>query len=700
MKRAIALIMVLCMFLCACDENTEAVSETSDTTDTSQTESVTSTDTTEETTAPDGSENETKPHNSDASQGGDRPHDPDTTEGNGTDTTIQDVTSPDTTAPDENDADGYWEYEYWGNGNIKKQTWFNKKAIRQYSNEFREDKSKERDTYYYEDGKQKKHTVLYDESGEFLVYEGFHANGNIKARFHSSFIDGDPNKKFGYNGNCFDEEGGLYNEMFVDDDLKPIKIINFDLCEGRCSKNTEYYDDEVLTRVEEYYHENCKVSWIQYVIFYNPDGSVRLKFTLTKDGTASPIYEYYENGDLKTEFCYYKDVGIIIKTTYEYYSKGVLKYKRLYHENYSGNVVLLGYWEYASDGTLLHHIDYNSDDDISYEIIYYESGKIHFEYEYEDSSKGYLLEAYEYDEDGTCIYYSVYEYWESGSPKSKTVYAGIGGEIVEYEEYPHITEPSKEYYPNGKLKKEIFCYDNGVVSIIVDYREDGSLSGRQEFGTDGIISVSYNYNAEGKLVNYNEWNSKGTATVLGIIYDDNGVIRSKTETSDDGTYTKETNYDNRGVRTNCVESYGQNNRKTTYYTGTNGELVSKIVDSDGEWQFKYTAEGKLQHIQRYKTGFTSVLTLYFKQADTTKYEYGNDGTLSITECYDSGSVRVVTKLNKDLIPTAQTYYLEDGTLNSHIVYRPTGYREKCEVYNEDGSIRLTYEYDEKGNMIQ
>ena len=70
-----------------------------------------------------------------------------------------------------------------------------------------------------------------------------------------------------------------------------------------------------------------------------------------------------------------------------------------------------------------------------------------------------------------------------------------------------------------------------------------------------------------------------------------------------------------------------------------------------------------------------------------------------TECYDSGSVRFVTLLNENLMPTDRMLYYESGVLDTHTVYYLNGYRKKVVKYNEDGSVRVTTEYDENGNGI-
>lgn len=239
-------------------------------------------------------------------------------------------------------------------------------------------------------------------------------------------------------------------------------------------------------------------------------------------------YEYYENGNLKKEICYYSDGSIEFAHEYDENNNVI---KSIYY-NGDGSISSIVESEYDNYGNILNYISYHSDNSIRYQsqyvYEYYSNDLIHTcqETSYAGTTLdkirkknynhlGHLTSDITYNKDGSIDYaiYHDYQYDNNNNNLLTDIeYRNLGDGDKLY------SETRYEYDENNNLTKEIYLDSDGYVSFTYEYLYDNERNLVKEsyydyynftlidaeiteFDKHGnpLKKIQYNYNADGSI---------------------------------------------------------------------------------------------------------------------------------------------------------------------------------------------------------
>ena len=440
--------------------------------------------------------------------------------------------------------------------------------------------------------------------------------------------------------------------------------------------------------------------------------------------------EYDDNGNLIKRTVYKEDgktVDFIEECTYDEENR---INGRITTTNIDGEFVVTkeetAYW--SNDYQVSWHIKHNDGTHIDRTINYWHPSDLPDE----DKNSMVILSILEYSsKNGEMISDERIEYYRDST-------------IREEHRSTQNSNYTKEYYPNGNLKKlESFYIDenNHGVTYNALYDEDGKCTGYYRREED----------ENGNMIRNED-----------IDYDDDGNIKGGF------VFTREL-YENGNVKTEVLEDYETGERTTTEYD-ENGNIKSKEIkksfNNDGifEWTMKYEyyENGEIksyEYINLHSDGTPNtkerkeydengnVISYTFEycedgQVSIQKTEYNKDGTRSAMEysSFNNGTLekiekaeyyangKIKTKTTEDYKTGEKTivYYRSDGTkdweynydkngnLKNSIDYQPNGNYERITEYYENGKVHFEQlytrdesnyverysEYDEYGNLIK
>lgn len=269
-----------------------------------------------------------------------------------------------------------------------------------------------------------------------------------------------------------------------------------------CEKGTAYADcQRYVNQYGEYYETYTNPNnGMYYEQYYDANGN----HTHSKATGADKVVEaWFENNKLKKQVATYSDKVVTSEYTDGVVSKQIQEYE---------------------DRTVVFNVNNGKPTDVSV----YSNGALAASGTYDSNGK---VSTYSWFENGNLKQYSSYD---DGNPSSTVVYwTANPGTVQYYNDYNENGEVTQtKYWPDGSVRG----YYNADHTIATEYREDGSCSRSEVYGTDGRATTMYLYNTD------------GTYVVKPALY---------SESSDEGTPDPDESH----------WTYG------TYTTGTNGDVI-------------------------------------------------------------------------------------------------------------------------------
>lgn len=508
---------------------------------------------------------------------------------------------------------------------------------------------------------------------------------------------------------------------------------------------------------------------------YGDDGKLLRKTVRYKSGDVNYLvdYTYDEKGNLLLSERRHEDDGFYGRTEYTYSSGGVL----LQILTYSGGT-LTGKDTFDENGKPTETLYYDSNGEVSghVEYVYSETGVPAEETHYVGER---ITSSLSYDENGTLIKDVSYAY--GGYVEKETLYDGHGNEIRHteynwdgsireglsyscayvYDENGSMTECIRydasdvlqwteqyEYDGNGTLRKERWLNENGEVTGLSEYDENGVKIRSQSVGytLDGervelSHTYSYTYNENGDPLEELEIDSDGEVTQRKKwTYDKNGNLLTHLDDLGSICTREEYKYDENGRKIEYEYSHerlfsGPYHYRTTYAYDADGNLseVVEYQEEDYGWVIReetvysdYDANGNctLEQKRYYSATFPVhartentydeagnllsclIYDPFGNLVEKETYQYDAKGRETVLETYDAGwygaSYRYESTYDEKGLQTKRGYY-GSMVLASLQEYDESG-NETLAIYYEDAGETVSSVtenvYDETGRLIK
>ncbi|KPK86972.1 MAG: hypothetical protein AMS27_03840 [Bacteroides sp. SM23_62_1] len=469
-----------------------------------------------------------------------------------------------------------------------------------------------------------------------------------------------------------------------------------------------------------------------YVKFYYPNGQVSSE-GMMKDGKPDGYWKtYYVTGVIKSEG---KRTNYMLDSIWVFYNqKGDTTQKISYmYGKKNGYSITYGYenlWEGVDTGVVIAKELYINDKKEGISYYYYPDGNLKSEVPYVNGKKQGLSK--EYDENGIII---TLVYYHNG-------YMTDREEINRRDAYRNKQGTWKEFYPDGKVKKEEVYKDNLLDGLYKTFNESGNLllvlnysSGKlveeveQEqmdvdirneyddqnrliasgaFRNNIPVGIHRTYDKEGNVINSKIYNESGNVVAEGIIDVEGNREGPWKEYYQDGKIRATGNYQNnersgkwvfyykngkveqtgdfiRGRTTGIWTWYYENgimSREESYFNGKeDGIMIEYSTDGRILTRGDYV-EGEKEGEWYYRVG-DHIETGYYitgLRDGLWRYFY-NDSTLKFEGKYLQGNPDGKHKL-----------YYENGVVKEERYYI-MGIREKnWKRYDEEGNLTMTITY--------
>lgn len=356
-----------------------------------------------------------------------------------------------------------------------------------------------------------------------------------------------------------------------------------------------------------------------YNAFYYGNGQLASEGYM-KDGVPDGYWKnYHVNGQLKSEG---KRRNTFLDSVWTFYDEKGNVIKRINYLNGKKNGYLFEYkYRTDIDTTLeLLYLDYealyveNKVEGIA--KYYYENGNVKEKYEYR---KGYRDGfGYEYAIDGRIISIIMYNKDER-----------IDKEFINrYDKEGLKHGVWKEFFPNGKLKKE-YNYRHGVLDgLIKEYNQKGEIVLANRYYNDSIIddNVDIEESVEIRRLYYDKYNAKDEPLIKFTgAFKDGKAIGVHRFFDEDGKVNSSKLYDIEGnlIGSGVVDLEGNKKGEWSFYFSS-GELRAKGRYAnnrrEGLWKFYYK-DGKVEQIGEYKRGkFDGSWKWYFRDGSLAREE--------------------------------------------------------------------------------
>lgn len=440
--------------------------------------------------------------------------------------------------------------------------------------------------------------VVYSFKNGTEVYMTYDGEGNVLEHNEITYYD-DGSKK---------QEKSFYKDTDI-----IISCTDYNEAGEKTYVKTSQIDNDVI----EFFFETWYDAAGKTTKFVNSDG----------EGTIidHTLYEYHDNGKLKSKCRYYGEGTEYPADAEEYTEDGVQTYEASY-----------SYMELS--GTERCYISkWDTEGKLTYKKEYLDSPKTysfhHREYEYENglcvscttyNENGEVSKYEEYNENNEVIFKEEFSYdFETGVLVSRVVYENSLWTIQEeYDEDGNVTSYKEQtYHANGQKKQYTESY-KGAGICVIRYDEEGNV----------IYEKRYVYDSNGECAYISEEVYENGLVISGVIYNVDGSIAGNYyyEYYDDGT---------------CKSSYSYYGEGTEYpsgvmqYSETGVVLYEAIYnfyvdrgDYADEWYiYQYNAEGVLTQKEWYykipDSKFVHNITEYENGVEVKVTNYDEDGNI-------------------------------------------------------------------------
>jgi len=348
-----------------------------------------------------------------------------------------------------------------------------------------------------------------------------------------------------------------------------------------------------------------------YVKFYYPNGQVSSE-GLMKDGKPDGYWKtYYVTGVIKSEG---KRENLMLDSVWVFYDqKGDTLQKISYMYGKKNGYLLTYSYENIKEGVdtgmVISKELYVNDKKEGKSFYYYTNGKLKSEVSYVNGKKQGLIK--EYDENGTI---ETLVYYHNG-------YITDREEINRRDKNGMKQGTWKEFYPDGKLKKEEVYKDDmleglykvfnekGNLTLVLNYK-DGKLV--KEVAEEEIdVEIRNEYDEQNRLIASGAYR-KNIPIGIHRTYDKSGNVTGAKIYNDLGRVVSEGIIDEEGNR---------NGEWTDYYTDGKIRAKGNYLNNQrsGKWTFYYK-NGKVEQTGEYIRGRTTGIWTWYYENGTIERE--------------------------------------------------------------------------------
>ncbi len=441
-------------------------------------------------------------------------------------------------------------------------------------------------------------------------------------------------------------------------------------------------------------------------------------FSCDKEDEAKPVYEYYENGNLKQSIEYDEDGGKLVN---EYREDGKLTKET--NDDGKG-VVSITTYEYDENGNLIlqNTICDANQENYSYKYKYTDNNLLYREEYY---SNGYLSRVMQYSEDRS--YYDNTGYDEKGNvlwtQRTNITYYDDGSRLETKENIDEGRENERveTCYTNDNkfiwwcrrvLKKPIMVEMKLDDSIIITLVPSGHETDPAVFNLEeALFYVVDQYGNRTPLHDNSSLSEKtetfengGNICTRIKLYYKNKILLQ--ETIIKGDVVPEDDFDfKKLVMRNVVflpngeVLYDTEADDSIYIVKSNtyGENLEDVVGYDLD---SYNSTGKQIYSKTYDLDDNLIYDRYFEYDDDgnkIEVKYYDDGSVSSKRCYGSAGIMWDTDYYENGNVQSHTVFNEDGSEHT-TRYSENGIMESEKFEKTDGSCIIIH-YDEDGNKI-
>ncbi len=495
---------------------------------------------------------------------------------------------------------------------------------------------------------------IYNKEDGSIEYEEYTGNNKLKKRYSFHPAEGKEEVTLLQDDGTTKrttKEPGLYKEEIIDEDEKPLFLLEADDDSDKSKSNritvTYEYGDKAREIIRRY--KNGEVSEIEVIDPRTGDvvteGRLLESKFRRKDGWV--VTKNIVNGDI-----YEKELKDQHgrRLQYEEYSRKTLA---LIHEfktdNKTGETVETKFTEDGRNVLFTENKSYTGN--VLYKAEYSPSTlKKIYEEAYDSTNENRTVK--EFSENGIIVKQTITEkngttdvstYDEKGNIKKNVVTSKNKREIDEYEFAPTgeiISDIHLEYNRKGLLQeKTVYVPGTEIIDTRTDYKNESTYT-EYKYNTSSsktnvpVSSESYEFDVLISEANYHE---DGETISEQIIYgedrfftfsqyDKNGTILGTTYYTDKGTPYEFEKYNERGIVVKRVKDINSMNlRETTQYdeqTGKQTKFTRRTIDGKPILQVEYFSDGKTARLVR---------------------EFNADGSYTRTEYDEFG--QIVSKTN-------------------------------------------------------